>query len=62
MKKQSSSLWISIFLVLLSCSFTFNATGISWMWVDRLPVPVVLILMAFGGFGYFAYKQLQGTK
>ena len=40
---KSKLLYLAVFLVLLSSSFTFNEFGIKWMWTDHIQVPTILL-------------------
>jgi len=43
---KNKLLYIANFLLLLTISFTFDDSGIYWIWEERIQVPIVLICMA----------------
>jgi len=43
---KSKLLYIAAFLVFMSISFTFNGNEVSWLWENKIQVPIVLISMA----------------
>lgn len=43
---KSKLLYVSVCLIFLCCSFTFNESKISWMWENKVQVPLILISIA----------------
>lgn len=40
---KSKLLYVSLCLILLSCSFNFNGNHITWIWEDHIQVPIILL-------------------
>ncbi len=59
MKKRNLFMSATIMCALLTISFTFNSNQVTWLWKDKVPVAVILgILAVILGIQWIKFQKL----
>ena len=54
---KNTYLYIAACLLFLSISFTFDESGVTWLWAEKIQVQIILISISFILVGAYLFKR-----